>query len=191
MRESGSAILPLSRITEQRKRKGLRHKMGCCVTIMALATAAGCKGPHAIAEFAQGLNHAQRRCLRCRPRPGRPRDYDVPGERTFRRLLKQVVPEELKDALGARIISGEMRQCAACEEDGDDDAGGSGDLAEGCGEAADGWGLVVAHWIGRALGPCSVWCEDCIGLVDLSLSRRVITSSAAERMAGLVSEVYC
>jgi hypothetical protein len=88
-----------SYITEHRKRKGLRHKMGGCLAIIALATAAGCKGPHAIAEFAQGLNHAQRRCLRCWPRPGRPRQYDVPGERTIRRMLKKVAPEELKAVL--------------------------------------------------------------------------------------------
>ena len=90
-----------SYITEQRKRKGLRHKMGGCLTIIALASAAGCKGPHAIAQFAEGLNHAQRRCLRCWPRPGRPREYDVPGERTIRRLLKRVAPEELKAVLVA------------------------------------------------------------------------------------------
>jgi hypothetical protein len=86
-------------MSESRKRKGLRHKLACCLTIIALAGAAGCKGPHAMAEFAQGLNHAQRRRLRCWPRPGRPREYDVPGERTLRRLLKKVDPEELKAVL--------------------------------------------------------------------------------------------
>lgn len=88
-----------SHITEHRKAKGLRHKMGACLTIIALATVAGCKGPHAIAEFASDLNHAQRWHLRCRPRKGRPREYDVPGERTFRRLLKKVDSEELKAVL--------------------------------------------------------------------------------------------
>jgi hypothetical protein len=88
-----------SGMTEHRHRRGLRYKLPCCLTIMALATAAGCKSPHAIAQFAEGLNHAQRRELRCWPRPGRPREYDVPGERTFRRLLKQVDPEELKKVL--------------------------------------------------------------------------------------------
>jgi hypothetical protein len=88
-----------SYITEHRKRKGLRHKMDSCLTIIALASAAGCKGPHAIAEFAAGLNHAQRRCLRCRPRKARPREYDVPGERTIRRLLNKVDPLELKTVL--------------------------------------------------------------------------------------------
>ncbi len=88
-----------SYMKEPRKRKGLRHKVATCLTIIALATVAGCKGPHGIAEFASGLNHAQRRCLRCWPRRGRPREYDVPCERTIRRLLKRIDPEELKAAL--------------------------------------------------------------------------------------------
>ncbi len=86
-------------MTELRKRKGLRHKLAGCLTIIALASAAGCKGPHAIGQFAQGLNHGQRRRLRCWPRSGRPREFDVPGERTLRRLLKRVDPEELKAVL--------------------------------------------------------------------------------------------
>jgi hypothetical protein len=86
-------------MTDPRKRKGLRHKLAGCLTIIALGTVAGCKGPHAIAEFAAGLNHAQRRHLHCRQRPGRPREYDVPGERTIRRLLKKVDPQELKTVL--------------------------------------------------------------------------------------------
>ena len=86
-------------MTEHRHRKGLRHKLASCLTIIALAMAAGCKSPHAIAQFAASFNHAQRRALRCRPRRGRPREYEVPGERTFRRLLKKIEPEELKGVL--------------------------------------------------------------------------------------------
>jgi hypothetical protein len=37
--------------------------------------------------------------LRCRPRKGRPREYDVPCERTFRRLLQEVDAEQLKEVL--------------------------------------------------------------------------------------------
>ena len=88
-----------SGMSEHRHRKGLRYKLPCCLTILALAMAAGCKSPHAIAQFAAGLNHAQRRALRCWARPGRPREYDVPCERTFRRLLKKVDPEKLKGVL--------------------------------------------------------------------------------------------
>jgi hypothetical protein len=86
-------------MTDPRKAKGVRHKLAGFLTLIALAVAAGCKGPHAIAEFAKSLNHAQRGRLRCRPRPDQARQYDVPSERTFRRLLKRVDGEQLKNAL--------------------------------------------------------------------------------------------
>jgi DDE_Tnp_1-associated/Druantia protein DruA len=86
-------------MTDPRDPHGVRHKLAGVLALIALAVAAGCKGPHAIAEFAQSLNHAQRGRLRCRPRQGRPREYDVPCERTFRRLLKKVEAEQLKAAL--------------------------------------------------------------------------------------------
>jgi DDE_Tnp_1-associated len=69
------------------------------LALIALAVVAGCKGVHAIGRFAQSLNHGQRRRLGCRPRRGRPREYDVPSERTFRRMLKRVDSEELKNVL--------------------------------------------------------------------------------------------
>jgi hypothetical protein len=87
------------RMNDPRKARGVRHQLAGFLTLIALAVAAGCKGPHAIAEFARSLNHGQRRCLRCRPRPGKPGQYDVPCERTFRRLLKKVDPEQLKTVL--------------------------------------------------------------------------------------------
>ena len=86
-------------MTDPRDPHGVRHKLAGVLALIALAVAAGCKGAHAIAEFAQSLNHAQRGRLRCCPRKGRPREYDVPCERTFRRLLKKVDAEQLKDAL--------------------------------------------------------------------------------------------
>ena len=87
------------RMTDPRDPRGVRHKLAGVLVLIALAVVAGCKGPHAIAEFARSLNHGQRRRLRCRPRRGRPREYDVPCERTFRRLLEQVEAEQLKDVL--------------------------------------------------------------------------------------------
>jgi hypothetical protein len=87
------------RMTDPRDPRGVRHKLAGVLVIIALAVVAGCKGPHAIAEFAQSLNHAQRRRLRCRPRRGRPREYDVPCERTFRRMFEKVDSEQLKDVL--------------------------------------------------------------------------------------------
>ncbi len=86
-------------LKDPRKPKGVRHKLPSCSTLIAVAIAAGCKGPHEIYEFACSLNHGQRRHLHCRPRPGHPREYDVPSERTLRRLLKAIPPEELKAVL--------------------------------------------------------------------------------------------
>lgn len=87
------------RLTDPRKPKGKRHQLATLLSLIALAVAAGCKGPHAIAEFAASLNHGQRRQLRCRHRPGTRRQCDVPGERTFRRLLKTLDAQGLKDVL--------------------------------------------------------------------------------------------
>jgi len=87
------------RMSDPRHPKGVRHKLASVLVLIALAVAAGCQGPHAIAEFAGSLNHAQRRRLRCRPRPGRPRECDVPCERTFRRLLEAFDAEQLKAVL--------------------------------------------------------------------------------------------
>jgi hypothetical protein len=86
-------------VKEPRQPKGLRHQLASCLTLVALAMVAGCKGPHAIAQFAQSLNHGQRRQLRCRPRPGTRHQFDVPCERTFRRLLATVDADPLKDVL--------------------------------------------------------------------------------------------
>lgn len=84
------------RITDPRKPKGVRHSVASMICIATLAVAAGCQGTHAIAEFAQSLNHGQRRRLRCRPRGGGKRQFDVPCERTFIRLFKQINPDELR-----------------------------------------------------------------------------------------------
>jgi hypothetical protein len=86
-------------LTDPRKPKGKRHQLATILTIAGLAVTAGCKNPHAIAQFAENLNHGQRRRLRCRPRGDKPRQCDVPGERTFRRLLKVVNVQELKEIL--------------------------------------------------------------------------------------------
>ncbi|MFZ0403272.1 MAG: Druantia anti-phage system protein DruA [Pseudolabrys sp.] len=86
-------------MTDPRDPRGVRHKLAGFLALIAVAVAAGGKGPHAIAEFANSLNHGQRRRLRCRPRRGHPREYDVPSERTFRRLLEKVDGAQLKDVL--------------------------------------------------------------------------------------------
>jgi hypothetical protein len=87
------------RVQDARKSRGKRYRLAHVLTIIALAVLAGEKSPHGIYQFAATLNHGQRRLLRCRPRGGKPGQFDVPCERTFRRLLKQVDPLSLKDAL--------------------------------------------------------------------------------------------
>jgi hypothetical protein len=92
-------------LTDPRKPRGVRHPIASLVCVAALAVAAGAQAPHAIAEFAQSLNHGQRRRLRCRPREGKPREFDVPCERTFRRLLKIISPEQLRQSFSAWMAS--------------------------------------------------------------------------------------
>jgi hypothetical protein len=84
------------RVHDGRHRRGVRYPMAALVCLATLAVAAGCQGPHAVAEFAQSLNHGQRRRLRCRARPGSPRQYDVPCERTFYRFFEMINPDELR-----------------------------------------------------------------------------------------------
>lgn len=82
-------------VRDPRDPHGIRHSIGSVVATATLAVAAGCQGPHAIADFAQSLNHGQRRRLGCRPKPGTRRQYDVPCERTFGRLLAVIPPDQL------------------------------------------------------------------------------------------------
>ena len=84
------------RLPDPRDPRGIRHGLASLVCLATLAIAAGCQGPHAIAEFAHSLNHGQRRRLRCRPRPGARRQFDVPRERTFSRLLEEIPSAELR-----------------------------------------------------------------------------------------------
>jgi hypothetical protein len=88
-------------MTDPRSPRGVRHQIASVVGLASLAVAAGCQGPHAIAEFAQSLNHGQRRRLRCRRRPGARHQFEVPCERTFYRLLEKIPPEQLRQTFSA------------------------------------------------------------------------------------------
>jgi hypothetical protein len=106
------------RMTEPRKPKGIRHPLATVLSLIALAVAAGCKGPHAIAEFVQSLNHGQRGQLRCRRRPGTRRQCEVPSERTIRRLLKTIDGDELKGVLVAWMAQEDPRLLEVLHLDG-------------------------------------------------------------------------
>jgi hypothetical protein len=86
------------RLRDPRDRQGVRHPFVSVVATATLAVAAGCQGPHAIAEFAQSLNQGQRRRLGCRPTPGARRQFDVPCERTFYRLLEALDSDQLRQS---------------------------------------------------------------------------------------------
>lgn len=105
-------------LTDPRKPKGKRHPLASILTLVALAVSAGCQGPHAIAEFAQSLNHGQRRQLRCRPRPKTRRQCDVPGEQTLRRLLKTLNVEQLKEVLVAWMAQEDPQPAKVVHLDG-------------------------------------------------------------------------
>jgi hypothetical protein len=90
-------------IKDPRKPRGIRHQLPTILAIAAMGIASGCHGPEAIAEFAQALNHHQRRRLRCRPRPGYKDQYEVPSEDTFRRQLEAVPSDQLVRSLVAHM----------------------------------------------------------------------------------------
>jgi len=85
-------------VRDPRNPHGVRHSIGSVVATATLAVAAGSQGSHAMAEFAQSLNHGQRRRLGCRPRSGTRRQCDVPCERTFGRLLAVIDSDQLRRA---------------------------------------------------------------------------------------------
>ena len=86
------------RVRDPRDPHGVRHRIGSVIAAATLAVAAGCQGPHGIAQFAQSLNHGQRRRLGCRPTPGARHQFDVPCERTFQRLLEVIDSDQLRQA---------------------------------------------------------------------------------------------
>ena len=85
-----------TQLTDPRQAQGQRHPLASMVTVAALAIASGCQGPHAIAEFAQSLNHGQRRQLRFRRIAGTRHQFEIPCERTFERLFKVISCDELR-----------------------------------------------------------------------------------------------
>jgi hypothetical protein len=94
-----------TRLEDPRDPHGVRHKIAGLIGVATLGIAAGCQGSHAIALFAQSLNHGQRRRLGCRPKPGQPRQYEVPCERIFRRVLPAIPSDQLRAAFADWMAS--------------------------------------------------------------------------------------
>ena len=75
-------------------------RMGCVIPSLALsvatlAVAAGCQGPHAIAEFARASTTASAAAW-VPSQAGSRRQFQVPCERTYRRLLEAIDPDQLR-----------------------------------------------------------------------------------------------
>jgi len=85
-------------LADPRSPRGVRYSMATLICICTLGVAAGCQGPHAIAEFAESLNHGQRRRLRCPARRGTRRQYEIPCQRTFHRILQRIDSDQLRQA---------------------------------------------------------------------------------------------
>ena len=76
-------------LTDPRTRRGKRHLLATILTIGAVATVVGKRGPKGFAKFAASLTHPQRRNLRCRPHK-KTGKLAVPSEPTFRRAFKRI-----------------------------------------------------------------------------------------------------
>jgi len=105
-------------LEDPRDPHGVRHSIAGLVSVATLAIAAGCQGPHAIWEFAESLNHGQRRRLGCRRKPGTRREFEVPCERTFERMLKRIDPDQLRQTYSAWMASIDPRPLGGLHLDG-------------------------------------------------------------------------
>jgi hypothetical protein len=76
----------LQQIRDPRGGQGKRHPLGCCLSLVACAVLAGCKGLRECATFADALTQPQLAALRCwkSPRTGR---YVAPKYSTLWRTV--------------------------------------------------------------------------------------------------------
>ena len=84
------------RLTDPRARRGKRHLLATILTIAAVATVTGERGPKGFAKFAALLSQPQRRHLRCVPHK-KTGQLMVPSEPTFRRAYQRLDPAQFHD----------------------------------------------------------------------------------------------
>lgn len=101
-------------LTDRRAKKGQRHLQATVLSIAAVGTLAGEKGPKGFAEFAKYFTPAQRRRLRCRRKNGK---LDVPSEATFRRVFKQIDMDEMMTVMAQwqEQLEGPAQGCIAVD----------------------------------------------------------------------------
>jgi len=105
------------RLTDGRARRGKRHLLATVLSIGALATLAGERGPKGFAGFGQNLTQPQRRHLHCRPNKHTGR-LDVPSEPTFRRLFKKVDRAQFNELLAQWLADHDPEAVTAVAVDG-------------------------------------------------------------------------
>jgi hypothetical protein len=105
------------RMTDPRARRGKRHLLCTVLSISALATITGERGPKGFAAFAQKLTQAQRRHLRCRPNKHTGL-LDVPSEPTLRRAFKRMDRAQFNDLLAGWLADHDPEPLEAVAVDG-------------------------------------------------------------------------
>jgi hypothetical protein len=92
----GSLRERLAEVTEFRKGQGKRHRLSTVLAISACAKMAGVMGGYSgIASYAKNLTRPQRRALHCWFNE-KTKEYEVPSESCFLRVLQRVSPREVE-----------------------------------------------------------------------------------------------
>ena len=105
------------RLTDRRSCRGRRHYLATILTIAAVATAEGERGPKGFAKYAAELTQPQRRHLRCRPHP-RTALMQVPSEPTFRRAFKGLDRVQFHEVLAEWLAEHDPEKLLAVAVDG-------------------------------------------------------------------------
>lgn len=90
----------LQGLPDSRRTNARRYPLGCCLSIVACAVLAGCKGVRECAEFADTLTKTQLKALRSwkNPKTGK---YESPCYTTLWRTVSGVDPEQFEDEVTA------------------------------------------------------------------------------------------
>ncbi len=92
----------LRQVSEYRKARGIRHSLATVFSFALAAKLAGVRGVVTIGEFAARLTQAQLAAVRAFWSPSRKR-HVAPSRTSFHRVLSQVAPEVLDEALSRFI----------------------------------------------------------------------------------------
>jgi len=89
----------LRTITDNRGKKGLRHSLASCLSIVVCGILAGCKGLTECAELAESLNQRQRQALMTRYNMTS-KKHEVPSYSTLWRTVAGTDPQEFETIVG-------------------------------------------------------------------------------------------